>query len=174
MRLFKLDEVNYETSRFVPRILAELSYIPRYAILKLNPANDVEFRTEHCPVMNPLTSIMNSLTSYFVTAIFTTRSRAVIGINIEDEDKKHTWMEDAESVSRIHESLGGKFQHIVEVYNKNSLSFVKESNYASMGMWRDSLRRIPPIGFFFVEVRGVGPCRGGAHTLHGYVRWSPI
>ena len=25
---------------------------------------------------------------------------------------------------------------------------------ASMGMWRDSLRRIPPIRFFFVEIRG--------------------
>ena len=26
----------------------------------------------------------------------------------------------------------------------------------TMDMWRDSLRRIPPIGFFLVEVRGVG------------------
>lgn len=26
-------------------------------------------------------------------------SRAVIGVGVEDEDKKHTWMEDAESVS---------------------------------------------------------------------------
>ena len=43
-----------------------------------------------------------------------------------------------------------------------------------MGMWCDSLRRIPPIGFFFVEIRGAGPCWGGAHTLHGCVRWSPI
>ena len=31
-------------------------------------------------------------------------------------------------------------------------------NYTSMGMWRDSLRRIPPIGFFPVEIRGPGPC----------------
>ena len=45
--------------------------------------------------------------------------------------------------------------------------------YASIGMWRDYLRRIPPIGFFLVEIRGAGPCRGGAHTLHGCVRWSP-
>ena len=29
-----------------------------------------------------------------------------------------------------------------------------------MGMWPDSLRRIPPIGFFPVEIRGAGPCRG--------------
>ena len=34
------------------------------------------------------------------------------------------------------------------------------SNYASMGMWRNALRRIPPIGFFLVEIRGAGPCRG--------------
>lgn len=26
-------------------------------------------------------------------------SRAVIGVGVEDEDKKHTWLEDAESVS---------------------------------------------------------------------------
>ena len=31
-----------------------------------------------------------------------------------------------------------------------------------------------PIGFFLVEMRGAGPCRGGAHTLHGCVRRSPI
>ena len=28
-------------------------------------------------------------------------------------------------------------------------------------MWRDSLGRIPPIGFFLIEIRGAGPCRGG-------------
>lgn len=28
--------------------------------------------------------------------------RAVIGIGIEEEDRKHTWMEDADSVSRPH------------------------------------------------------------------------
>ena len=32
--------------------------------------------------------------------------------------------------------------------------------YASMGMWRESLRRIPPIGFFLVEIREAGPCKG--------------
>ena len=37
-----------------------------------------------------------------------------------------------------------------------------------------SLRRIPPIGFFLVEIRVAGPCRGGVHTLHGCVRWSPV
>ena len=26
---------------------------------------------------------------------------------------------------------------------------------------------------FFSEIRGAGPCRGGAHTLRGCVRWSP-
>ena len=31
-----------------------------------------------------------------------------------------------------------------------------------MGMWRDSLRTIPPIGFFLVEIRGAGPCRGAS------------
>ena len=41
-------------------------------------------------------------------------------------------------------------------------------NYASMGMWCDSLRRIPPIACFLVEIRG------GVHTLHSCVRWSPI
>ena len=30
------------------------------------------------------------------------------------------------------------------------------ANYASMGMWRDSLRRIPPIGFFLVEIQYKG------------------
>ena len=34
--------------------------------------------------------------------------------------------------------------------------FVVSANYASMGMWRDSLRRLPPIGFFVVEIRGAG------------------
>ena len=29
------------------------------------------------------------------------------------------------------------------------------ANYASMGMWRDNLRRIPPIGFFLVEIRSL-------------------
>ena len=38
-----------------------------------------------------------------------------------------------------------------------------------MCMWRDSLRRIPPIGFFLVEIRGAGPCLGGNHTLRGCV-----
>ena len=32
------------------------------------------------------------------------------------------------------------------------------ANYVSMGMWRDSLRRIPSIGFFLVKIRGAGPC----------------
>ena len=31
-----------------------------------------------------------------------------------------------------------------------------------------------PIGLFLVEIRGAGPCRGGAHTLRGCVRWRPI
>lgn len=29
--------------------------------------------------------------------------RAVIGIGIEEEDRKHTWMEDADSVSTVHQ-----------------------------------------------------------------------
>ena len=28
--------------------------------------------------------------------------------------------------------------------------------------------------FFQKNIRVAGPCRGGAHTLHGCVRWSPI
>ena len=36
-----------------------------------------------------------------------------------------------------------------------------------MGMWRDSLRRILPIGFFLAEIRSAGPCLGNVHTLHG-------
>ena len=32
---------------------------------------------------------------------------------------------------------------------------------------------IPSIGFFIVEIRGPGQYRGGAHTLHDCVRWSP-
>ena len=38
----------------------------------------------------------------------------------------------------------------------------RESEYASMGMWHDPLRRIPPIGFFLVEIRVAGPCRGAS------------
>ena len=37
-----------------------------------------------------------------------------------------------------------------------------------------TVKRIPPIGFFLVEIRGAAPCRGGVHRLHGCVRWSPI
>ena len=54
------------------------------------------------------------------------------------------------------------------------------ANYASRGMWRNSLQRIPPIGFFLVEIRRVGPCRGAgqcrgaARVFRGCVRWSPI
>ena len=33
-----------------------------------------------------------------------------------------------------------------------------------MGMWRDSHRRIPPIGFFLVEIRGLDHAEG---TLTG-------
>ena len=35
------------------------------------------------------------LVNEYQTSIF---SRAVIGIGVEEEDRKHTWMEDAESV----------------------------------------------------------------------------
>ena len=35
-----------------------------------------------------------------VNCIFCFHRRAVISIGVEEEDKKHTWMEDAESVSR--------------------------------------------------------------------------
>ena len=31
-------------------------------------------------------------------------------------------------------------------------------------MWRDYLRRIPTIGFFFVEIGEAGPGRRGAHS----------
>ena len=55
-----------------------------------------------------------------------------------------------------------------------SIRRLGSANYASMYMWRDFLRRIPPIGFFIFEIRGADPCRGGAHTLHGCVMWSPI
>ena len=41
-------------------------------------------------------------------------------------------------------------------------------------LYGDSLQRIPPIGFFFVEIRGAGPRRGGVDMLHVCVRWSPI
>ena len=32
--------------------------------------------------------------------IFIFSSRAVIGVGVEEEDRKHTWLDDAESVSR--------------------------------------------------------------------------
>ena len=38
----------------------------------------------------------------------------------------------------------------------------RSANYASMAMWRDSLRRIPPIGFFLVEIRVASPCQGAS------------
>ena len=31
-------------------------------------------------------------------------------------------------------------------------------------MWRDSLRRIPPIGIFLVVIRGAGPSRERPHA----------
>ena len=34
-----------------------------------------------------------------------------------------------------------------------------------MSKWRDSLQRIPLIGFFLVEIRGAGPCRGGVYSF---------
>ena len=58
-------------------------------------------------------------------------------------------------------------------WDKSPAEFVS-ANYASMGLWSDSLRRIPPIGFFLIEIRVAGPYRGGVHTLHGCVRWSII
>ena len=39
------------------------------------------------------------------------------------------------------------------------------ANYAFMGMWRDSLRRILLIGFYFVHIRGAGPMPGPARRL---------
>ena len=42
---------------------------------------------------------------------------------------------------------------------------VGSANYASISMGRDSLRKIPPLGFFLVEIREAEPCRGGAHRL---------
>ena len=47
-------------------------------------------------------------------------------------------------------------------------------NYASMGMWRDYLRRIRPIGFLLVEIREGWTMPRGRPTFHGCVRWSPI
>ena len=43
-----------------------------------------------------------------------------------------------------------------------------------MGMWNNSLRRNPPIGFFLVEIRMAGPCQEGVHRVHGCVRWNPV
>ena len=36
-------------------------------------------------------------------------------------------------------------------------------------MWRDSLRKIPHIGVFLVEIRVAAPCRGGVHRLRQVV-----
>ena len=41
------------------------------------------------------------------------------------------------------------------------------ANYASTGLWRDFLWRIPPIGFFFAEIRGAGPCQGASTGFMG-------
>ena len=51
---------------------------------------------------------------------------------------------------------------------------IVSANYAYMGMWQDSLRRILPIGFSLIEIRGTGSCRGGVHRLHVCVRWRPV
>ena len=55
------------------------------------------------------------------------------------------------------------------------------ANYASVGIWRDSLQRIPPIGYFLVEIRGAGPCRAstgfmfasGGDLSEGYRHGGP-
>ena len=48
---------------------------------------------------------------------------------------------------------------------------IGRTKYASMGMWRDSLRKIPPIGFSLPRSEGLDHA-GGVHRLHDYVRWS--
>ena len=57
--------------------------------------------------------------------------------------------------------MGADKLHRSERYtNSRLLSIVwhiVSANYASMGMWRDSLQKISPIGFFLVEIRGAGP-----------------
>ena len=56
--------------------------------------------------------------------------------------------------------------------NNRKREIIVSANYASMDMWRDSLRRIPPIGFFFRDPIACTMQRG--RMLHGCVRWSPI
>ena len=43
-----------------------------------------------------------------------------------------------------------------------SSDLIVSANYAFMGMWRNSLRRIPPVGISPVEIRGAVPCRGAS------------
>lgn len=43
--------------------------------------------------------------------------RAVIGIGIEEEDRKHTWMEDADSVSEYQAQSEGDLGIICLIYS---------------------------------------------------------
>ena len=68
----------------------------------------------------------------------------------------------------IRKSVAFVFIVIIIIVSFNNIyCFIVSAIYASMG---DFLRKIPPIGFFLVEIRGAGPCRGGVHTLHDCVR----
>ena len=62
-------------------------------------------------------------------------------------------------------------------YKPTHYSRYRQILYSLDTLWRDVFlrivlyscssmiyRRISPIGFFLVEIRGAGPCRGGAHT----------
>ena len=43
--------------------------------------------------------------------------------------------------------------------NSDDASHRENTNHASTGMWRDFLRRIPPIGFCLIGSPGARPCR---------------
>ena len=46
------------------------------------------------------------------------------------------------------------------ITRKSTVYRTATSYYASMGMWCDSLRRIPPVGFFFLEIEWLDHAEG--------------
>lgn len=60
--------------------------------------------------------------------------RAVIGIGIEEEDRKHTWMEDADSVS-----FGKPFLHFFYVSHLMILTLKRKKEVdTNLSVWRSA------------------------------------
>ena len=77
------------------------------------------------------------------------------------------------SPTRIEDQRKENLDRFLSVSYFDTFALVS-ANYASMGMRRDYLWRIPPIRFFLVDIRVAGPCRAGVHRLHDCARRSLI